>query len=363
MSLTPRLDALRLPSNGRLLARLQGWLQQLSQCFPPRLRNWIAERRPRRVIEVDGTQARVMRDTGGHRQQLGDLALDIRAEQLPGQAAERQRPAWVETLLELPADAVLIRRLRLPAQVRDQLRTVLGYEIDRLTPFSRDDVYFDARILGEQGAGKQLDVELAICRRDQTRGWLEYLRRIEAPADRLTWSGTWAGANLLPPAERPRRRRLGLLINAALGGIALLLVLILLVSPLWQRQQIHQDLENRLRELRGRATEVTRVREELEQARVGSVAVLQRKAEAPRMTDLLRELTDLLPDGTWVQTLNYRDGEVDIRGESTQATALIALLENGPGISNVTFRSPVMQIASSGNERFHIAFDYQRPSP
>ncbi len=109
------------------------------------------------------------------------------------------------------------------------------------------------------------------------------------------------------------------------------------------------------------AEEVQQVRDDLERARLGSVEVLQRKREQPRMTDLLRELTDLLPDGTWVQTLNVRDGAVDLRGESTQATALIGLLEQGPGISQVTFRSPVMQVGGTGQERFHIAFTYSRP--
>ena len=85
------------------------------------------------------------------------------------------------------------------------------------------------------------------------------------------------------------------------------------------------------------------MREALERARLGSVAVLERKRDYPQMTELMLELTELLPDGTWVQTLNYRDGAVDLRGESTQATALIGLLERGAGINNVTFRSPVMQ--------------------
>jgi len=110
------------------------------------------------------------------------------------------------------------------------------------------------------------------------------------------------------------------------------------------------------------AEEVARVRADLERARLGSVEVLNRKREQPRMTDLLRELTDLLPDNTWVQTMNYREGAADIRGESAQATALIGVLEQGPGIDDVSFRSPVMQVASSGTERFHIAFDYRRPA-
>jgi general secretion pathway protein L len=78
------------------------------------------------------------------------------------------------------------------------------------------------------------------------------------------------------------------------------------------------------------------------------------------MIDLLRELTERLPDNTWVQNLDFRDGEVQVRGESGQATALIDLLDQAPGITEVAFRSPVVQVAGSGRERFHISLKLER---
>jgi general secretion pathway protein L len=145
------------------------------------------------------------------------------------------------------------------------------------------------------------------------------------------------------------------LVVVGLGSAALL-------TPIWQKEAEQEQLQRTLTRLRVQAEEVTQVREQLERARHGSIVVLQQKRTQPRMTDLLRELTDLLPDHTWVQTMNVRDNDVDIRGESGQATALIGRLEKGPGISGVSFRSPVMQIAADGNERFHISFVYQRPA-
>ncbi|MCF7994252.1 MAG: PilN domain-containing protein [Chromatiaceae bacterium] len=364
MSLSDRLSALQIPlSTGLLVGTQPSWVRDLWQCLPARLRTWLAARRPRRVIEASTGQAQVMRDLGGQREPIGVLDPAVQISCLPDDNSRRGRPAWVETVLELPDEAILRRSLILPVQVRDRLRTVMTYELDRITPFARDTVYFDAQISDERvGAGK-LVVDVAVCRRDQASAWLDYLRAAGAPADCLRWPSAWHGANLLAPQERPRRRHAGLLLNGLLAALLFALLAALMVSPLWQKQQAHRMLERELRELRVQAAEVTRVADELEQARIGSVAVLQRKADAPRMTDLLRELTDLLPDGTWVQTLNYREGEVDIRGESTQATALIAVLENGPGISSVSFRSPVMQVATTGSERFHIAFTYQRPAP
>jgi general secretion pathway protein L len=216
-------------------------------------------------------------------------------------------------------------------------------------------------VLGTQGA--QLRLELALCRRAQALPYLERLRAAGIRVARLSWRAGWPRANLLPLAERPTPKRLGVIISLALGLLALALLVALLATPLWQRQYERAQLDEQLEQLRSEAETVAALREELEQAQASNLNVLKRSREAPRMSDLLRELTDRLSDSTWIQTLNYRDGTVDMRGQSSQATALIALLEQGPGISAVSFRSPVMQIASDNTERFHIAFDYQRPEP
>ena len=60
------------------------------------------------------------------------------------------------------------------------------------------------------------------------------------------------------------------------------------------------------------------------------------------------------------KTWNFRVSEVQVRGESIQAAALIGLLEQAPSISGVAFRSPVSQIPNTDRERFHIGFNYQR---
>jgi general secretion pathway protein L len=180
----------------------------------------------------------------------------------------------------------------------------------------------------------------------------------------VRWIGAWPDANLLPPEDRPRRSKIGAITTGLLAALVVLIAAAILITPLWQKTRELEIVQRDLRRVRIAAEEVEQVREDLERARLGSVEVLQRKQGQPRMTDLLRELTDLLPDGTWVQTLNVNDGQADIRGESTQATALIGLLEQGPGISQVTFRSPVMQVGGTGQERFHIAFSYSRlPAP
>ena len=285
--------------------------------------------------------------------------------ELPGRSISASRGGgkqpWHETWIELPASRRLVAHSHLADPGKGQSPSGGVYEIDRLTPFTSKDVYFDARIAGTVARGSKLDVRLAVCRRDGIADWLERLREGRSPATGVRWAGAWPEANLLPPEDRPQRPKLGAIVTGLLAALTLFLAAAILITPLWQKTQEQEALQRELRRVRIAAEEVQQVREDLERARLGSVEVLQRKREQPRMTDLLRELTDLLPDGTWVQTLNVRDGAVDLRGESTQATALIGLLEQGPGISQVTFRSPVMQVGGTGQERFHIAFTYSRP--
>jgi len=351
-------NASSLPGGG-LLKR---WRARLLRCLPHGLRRRIALRNPLLIVIPNGDDAELLRQLGDEREPIG--GLDLRTGGLLSAViGASPKQGWRETCLELPAAQVLHRSVALPVQVKDNLQQVVSYEIDRLTPFQVADVYFDTRIKGTLARGTKLDVSLALCRRDRVADWLERLREGGSPASRLSWDGAWPEANLLPPQERPRRSRFGSWMSGLLWACSLLLVLAVLASPIWQKTREQETLTGELRRVRIAAEEVAQLRDDLERARLGSVEVLQRKRGQPRMTDLLRELTDLLPDGTWVQTMNYRDGEVDIRGESTQATALIGLLEQGPGISAVSFRSPVMQVASTGQERFHIAFTYSRPGP
>jgi general secretion pathway protein L len=148
-----------------------------------------------------------------------------------------------------------------------------------------------------------------------------------------------------------------------LTALVLILLVATVVTPLWQKARLLESLDAEVSRLRGQAIEVDDVRQELEKARQGSTVVLQLKWDEPRVIDLLRELTDRIPDDTWVQSLEYQNQEVQLRGESGQATALIGLLEGAPGFEGVSFRSPVTQVARTGKERFNLAFTFSPEAP
>ncbi len=347
-------------SDSPLWKRWRQWQTNLYECLPDPVRGWLAQRRVRLVVEVapsyttEDWRAELWRQWGGERQLIG--VLDPLAPLNFATLAPPPRHGWHEIRLVLPKSLLLLRTVRLPLAVKDHVRRTLTYEMDRLTPFQASALYFDARIVGVVGG--QLEVELAACRRDLVQPWLIRLKERQHPATRVTWSQAWSEANLLSPAERPPQQWRWLP-AVAMSLLLVILLAAVLMTPIWQLRQEHQQLRRTLRVARHAAEEVPTLREELERARMGSVAVLEHKAAQPRMTDLLLELTERLPDDTWVQTINYRGEEVDIRGMSVAATELIGHLEPVPEMSQVTFRSPVMQVSQIGKERFHIVFVYK----
>lgn len=327
-------------------------------CLPVALRRRLANRDRRLLIAPQGDSAQLVLAVGDERQPLGSLALAGRdpLPALPNGGAQGLRH---RSVLVLPTAAVLTRRISLPSQVRDNLAQAIAFELDRVSPFTPDQVVHDFALVPGAKGDPRLRVDLALCRRDRVESWIKRLQEAGSAVDQVTWEGAWPKANLLPPGERPRHRQPLFAPAALLSGLVLLLGVAALVTPLWQQSQVLESLESEVRRARAQAVQVESVRQELEQARRGSTEVLRQKWEQPRMLELLRELTEVIPEDTWIQSLEYQSGEVQLRGESKQATALIGLLEPAPGIDGVSFRSPVTQVAATGRERFNLAFSYR----
>src|SRR5688572_14780902 len=65
---------------------------------------------------------------------------------------ERAGEARGRARLALAPREALVRRVTMPAATEENLGTVLGFEMDRLTPFPAEDVYYDYRVVGRDAA-------------------------------------------------------------------------------------------------------------------------------------------------------------------------------------------------------------------
>jgi general secretion pathway protein L len=90
--------------------------------------------------------------------------------------------------------------------------------------------------------------------------------------------------------------------------------------------------------------------------------VLEKRQKTPAVIQVLEELTRVLPDDTWVQTLDIKGKELQIQGETASSVRLIGLFEQSSVFKDSSFRSPLTKGQVSGTERYQLALQIRPPA-
>jgi Tfp pilus assembly protein PilN len=80
--------------------------------------------------------------------------------------------------LGIPGDKVIFKRLFLPSPTEENLKEVLGFEMDRYTPFVLEDVHFDFKIVKRDEEKKIIHVLLMVVKKDVVEYYLNLLQKI-----------------------------------------------------------------------------------------------------------------------------------------------------------------------------------------
>ena len=259
-------------------------------------------------------------------------------------------------VVQPPAEAVLVRDIRLPLAAEENLAEVLGFEMTRYTPFRAEDVYFGFRVLERHTSQKVLVVRLLATPRGQLDPLLGRLASLAlTPVHELAQAKQRIGLVFLPEGYRQRVRGRGTGLLLALNACALAAVLA--VPVIRQGQTLH-ELDTRLAAARMRAEQVRVLEEELAALRTERELLASRARQAPPAVTTLEELARVLPDGSWLQRLEFGGTSIYLRGQSDAAAALIARIQQSPMFSSPRFVSTVVGDPSTGTERFDIGAEF-----
>ncbi|MEO5962738.1 MAG: PilN domain-containing protein [Thermomonas sp.] len=322
----------RFQSAGRgLRGFLAWWGAGLANWLPLRWRRLLAASADRLLLQLEGDGIRLRRQMAGELQDVATLPLlvshaiqdDPLATVLTASAADL--PRW----LLLPAASGLRRTLQLPGAARERLREVLGFEIERQTPFAASDVLYDGRVLQVRDDG-QLQVELVVVPRkllDQANEVLAGLSSWLAGADLADADGRPLGINLLPVAQRkvqanPWRWWNLLFATLLVAGLSLGLAQIL-ANRNDAAQQLQADVDVRSAQARTVAQQRQRLIDSVE----GASYLQQQRNARPSVVEVMDELARRLPDGTYLEKAAIEGGQLTIIGLSNQAAALVGKLE------------------------------------
>ena len=351
------------------------WTEELVQLVPERLSSLRGVARVP-LVAIEGDDVLLVEGRGS-----STPGPDSRVS-LTGLDAGRQRSA-VRGLLEragesrsrarlcLASGEALVRRVTMPAATEENLRQVLAFEMDRLTPFRSDEVYFDYRVLSRDAAAGTLVALLGVARRDVVDTRLAAMRAlgvsVQGVSVREDLAHSGALLDLLPHEQRGERRGgTPLMLRRALTALVLLLLLVALVLPAWRKRETVVALLPMVSKAENDARATDTLLKELERQVSDYNFLLTKKHGVPQTLAYVEELTRLLPDTTWLQQLDIRISgkarEVQITGETPSASKLIEVLEQSSLLQNATPRGTVTRGSQPNLERFQIVAE-TRPRP
>jgi general secretion pathway protein L len=310
---------------GSLLQRAwRGWLDELRPCLPDKVQRFLVDDTPEQV-------------------HLWPLLEPVQA-------------SLARQILVLPPSAVLVQSLQLPLAAARDLSTVVGYELDRFTPFDASQLYFVARQDKRSGAfihvtlvailRERLDAILADCTAVDLRP-----QAIDVGSD----ATSRLGIDLLPAPLRTRQPATGLGLQPKLLWLCGGLLVAAMLLWLNDRQRLLDEMQASVQAQKVQVADIQKIRQQLTNTRGAAHYLIQRKAAQPPLAALLNELSGCLPRDTWIDQLEINDsGDVSFSGQSAKASALIARIKDCRSLEGAQFQGVIQPDSQTGKDRFSL---------
>jgi general secretion pathway protein L len=339
------------------------WFGELTACVPARVRAFFGRPTAALVIAPADGDVTFALHRGGRSRDLGCVRL--------GPVPERRRALAqlmrgtslqdADVVVSLPANRVPRRSVTLPLAAQENLREVLAFEMDKHTPFKAGEVAFDYRVIDTDADSKRLTVDLAVVPQDLVEQATSLAGSFGLTLDRIGIAGEESPVgppfNFLSrdtPAgpSAPAQRLL-----IALTLLAALMAMVAAYLPLYAKERILAAQQTQLAEARAAAFDADTLKSRLAARLEHGRFLIDRRLSTPAATKLLAEVSDRLPNDTWLWEVQWHGKQLTLSGFSPAAATLIKDLEGSPLLSEVRFDSPVMADPRAKRERFNISAD------
>ena len=357
-------SALVVSSKG-LLPLWQWWTAELRAILPASMARWIDGGNVASNVSVDEHGLTILNSLAASANAFTAAHVPIEAfASNPGLrdliAAGRDR-----VRLLLTPDQVMVKSITLPLATEENLREVVGFELDRHTPFTPDQAYYDVQILQRDPPHEKILVTLVVASKSAVAALLDTLRRAGLTCTAIgiheVTATNAAAVDLQPAADKPPRRLSRVhQVNLGLLGLAALLAVAAVVLPIWQKREAIKMLIPQAEKAGAEFKLSDRVYTEYTKLAAEYNFLAARKHAVYPVVVVLEELARIFSDTTWVQKLDIKFSgkvrEVTILGEAQTASKVIENLEQSPMslFQNSKQQSQTTRLQPN-TERFHVS--------
>lgn len=349
---------------------LTWWGEELAGCVPAGLRRALAPATPRIALCFSDDRLDIIseRRRDGGRTVLSLPRSDDVAARLKQDITTlgpRRRPVPIG--LRIPLAWCLRRQLDIPYAARANAARILLNDLQRSTPF-RSGQALSAVYLGERSRdGTRITAHQVVVTRERLVPMLDlaetagleiaFADAYEEDARRPLPIDFLAAASETGKSAGRAWRWPALFVIAVLTGLGLAGY-----AEFDRQAEALARLEAMTAEVKTKALTVRRQIDELETERKRHLALEQRKTMATGALEAWAELTRILPDTAWVETIRIDRELVEIGGYAQSAAELVGVIEQSAHFKDAALSSPVTRDDRVGAERFGARFRFEVPA-
>lgn len=346
------------------------WLAELRAMLPPRVARFFAPPINEVMIEHDGSRLLLRHRTRSGERLLGEVPTDGDAEMVRTALRDTLREVDLQRVLvalRLPGALALRRIIELPEAAEENLRQVLAFDMDRLTPFTADAVHFEAHVLDRDREARRIRVEFMVLPRSAVDPAVDTVRRFGVEPDVLAVPRL-PGRDLSPwrvplatnGGGAGKRQRFRHWLALLLAAVAVALIGAGINLRISGENERIEALDRQLLIARKEAQLSRQLQQQIDQLSKEGNFIVDRKLARPALVEVLAELTRVTPDEAWLYRLRYVGDELQTFGYSPNASSMIGFIESSPLFSAAQFRAPLTRDQRFEAEQFHIAFQVGR---
>jgi general secretion pathway protein L len=280
---------------------------------------------------------------GGHWPEAIPLELKVAREQ-----GNRAR-------LFVCSEKAFVRQIQVPLAVLPHLGSAIALQLPKLLPLDAEELFTDFEVTARDSTNKVADIDLVALKKADVNPVLEHLR---------VWGLQVVSTHLGDASSSTHRFRFlrdgtfrhGLKLQKSdriLIGVAATLGLACASVAATEAYRGHVSLEHAKSATHEPAAAALAHRQEL-LARLEPLHALAQLEAAPSATALLADVTMLVPQNTWLTTLEFKDQNLRIVGVSPTSSNVVKLMSSSQLLNEVELRSSMSLGIGTGLDRFEI---------
>ena len=263
-----------------------------------------------------------------------------------------------DLLLRLMPDALLEHRFAMPIAAEHHVTEVMLHEIDRLTPFGAEDVFWTCAVAQRDRARGRAFLRLSLVMRAPLQAFLSRLDAAGLSPRAIEVAAADGGLrHLMIGADDTKRRGLQHRAIRLAAAICAVLAITATVSPfIVQRQRIDR-VESEIALLQPRVAEARALHARIAAEMAGADITAAAQAAIGDPLAAMAAVTAVLPDDTFLTSLTLSRKTLVIAGQSIDPASLIAAMSSDPAIRNPSFAAPVTMASNGQASLFSITAD------